>query len=121
MTFLSREYRAFIEQVALEVRLAPRGEPDEGFDRYRVEIIAFPPDRKKRDVDNLIKPTLDALTRAGVWADDSLVVSVEATKCEPATRPFIVVKIHDAKIPGLAPEDFDEHTRKYPQPKRKNR
>jgi crossover junction endodeoxyribonuclease RusA len=32
---------------------------------------AFPPDRRRRDLDNLAKPTLDALEHAGVYEDDS--------------------------------------------------
>ena len=37
----------------------------------RVEIEVFPPDRRKRDLDNLLKSLLDALTHAQVWQDDS--------------------------------------------------
>jgi crossover junction endodeoxyribonuclease RusA len=31
-----------------------------------VEVDLYPPDRRKRDVDNTIKPTLDSLAHAGV-------------------------------------------------------
>lgn len=34
------------------------------------EMLARPPDRRRRDIDNLIKPTLDALMHAGVVEDD---------------------------------------------------
>ena len=37
----------------------------------RVEIEVFPPDRRKRDIDNLLKSLLDSLTHAEVWRDDS--------------------------------------------------
>ena len=36
-----------------------------------VEIQAFRPDRRKRDLDNLLKAVLDGCTHAGVWEDDS--------------------------------------------------
>jgi crossover junction endodeoxyribonuclease RusA len=39
----------------------------------KVEIEAWMPDRRKRDVDNILKALLDALTKAGVWEDDTLV------------------------------------------------
>lgn len=39
-----------------------------------------PPHTKKPDVDKLIRAVLDATGSAGVWTDDSQVVSVEATK-----------------------------------------
>lgn len=35
---------------------------------------------KKPDIDKLLRATLDALTAAGVWADDSQVAKVTATK-----------------------------------------
>ena len=38
-----------------------------------VDIIAYPPNRARRDLDNLPKAILDALTKARVWEDDSLV------------------------------------------------
>ena len=38
-----------------------------------VDIIAYPPNRARRDLDNLPKAVLDALTKARVWEDDSLV------------------------------------------------
>lgn len=39
--------------------------------RLHLAIEARPPDRRARDLDNLLKPSLDALTKAGVWLDDS--------------------------------------------------
>ncbi|WP_294768603.1 RusA family crossover junction endodeoxyribonuclease [uncultured Rhodoferax sp.] len=39
--------------------------------RLNVHIVAMPPDRRKRDLDNLFKGVLDSLTKAGVWLDDS--------------------------------------------------
>lgn len=38
-----------------------------------VDIIAYPPNKARRDLDNLPKAILDALTKARVWDDDSLV------------------------------------------------
>lgn len=42
-------------------------------DPLAVDIIARPPNRARRDLDNLPKAILDALTKARVWEDDSLV------------------------------------------------
>ncbi|WP_076737818.1 RusA family crossover junction endodeoxyribonuclease [Cronobacter sakazakii] len=38
-----------------------------------VEIILFPPDARRRDIDNYNKALFDALTHAGIWEDDSQV------------------------------------------------
>lgn len=40
-------------------------------DRLSVTITAYPPDRRRRDLDNLPKGVLDLLTHGGVYADDS--------------------------------------------------
>ena len=42
-----------------------------GKDRLEMRIIWHPPDRRTRDIDNPIKPLLDALTQAGLFKDDS--------------------------------------------------
>lgn len=38
-----------------------------------VAITLFPPDQRRRDLDNYNKALFDALTHAGVWEDDSQV------------------------------------------------
>lgn len=40
-------------------------------DRLCVHIDAYPPDRRRRDIDNLIKSLLDALQHAHVYPDDN--------------------------------------------------
>ncbi len=39
-----------------------------------VFMTFYPPDRRKHDLDNLVKGVWDAMTHAGVWEDDSQVV-----------------------------------------------
>jgi len=48
----------------------------------KVKILAYPPTRAKRDLDNLFKAPLDSLTKAGVIADDSLIDDVRMVRCE---------------------------------------
>jgi crossover junction endodeoxyribonuclease RusA len=40
-------------------------------DRLRIKIKAYPPDRRKRDLDNLFKSLLDSIQHSGVYVDDS--------------------------------------------------
>ena len=39
--------------------------------KFRIEIICFPPDKRRRDLDNMLKPILDSLTEYGAIPDDS--------------------------------------------------
>ncbi|PHM53302.1 endodeoxyribonuclease [Xenorhabdus hominickii] len=41
--------------------------------RIKIKIVANPPDRRQRDLDNLPKAVFDSLTHAGFWADDNQV------------------------------------------------
>ncbi len=38
--------------------------------RFEVLIDAYPPDRRKRDLDNILKPLLDVLQEYGIFPDD---------------------------------------------------
>lgn len=40
-------------------------------ERLRVELLVTPPDKRLRDLDNLLKATLDAMQKAAVYDDDS--------------------------------------------------
>lgn len=48
-----------------------------------VEIDLHPLDNRRRDADNSLKSCLDALTHAGVYEDDSLIVRLIVTKHNP--------------------------------------
>jgi crossover junction endodeoxyribonuclease RusA len=47
-----------------------------------VDVILYPPDCRRRDVDNSLKALLDALQHGGVYADDSQVVQLSVLKLE---------------------------------------
>lgn len=78
-TYLSLEYKSFLQSVVncCAETLTKHWETDA---QYVVYIELHPSTRRKYDVDNRIKPVLDALTKAGVWDDDSQVVQVTAMK-----------------------------------------
>ena len=61
---------------------------------YHLEIFAAAPDRRARDIDNLIKPLSDAITQAGIVSDDSMAQSVYATwEAEPVKGGAIRVVV----------------------------
>lgn len=66
-----------------------------------VELLMTAPNRARRDLDNFEKALLDALTRSGVWADDSLIHDKRTRWVKPATAPGRVQGI----ITDLEPDD----------------
>ena len=69
-TLISWEGRTFRRNVcALLGGGGPRKPPAGG--RVALCMDAFPPDRRRRDLDNIHKSVLDALQHAGVYEDDS--------------------------------------------------
>lgn len=75
-TVISREGRRFREDIcdllatsAKRSGNGPRKPPAGG--RIALCMDAFPPDRRRRDLDNIQKPVLDALEHAEVYLDDS--------------------------------------------------
>jgi len=67
---VSREGRRFRQRVT--AILAARGvRPMDG--RLALVIEAHPPDRRRRDLDNIQKSLLDALEKGGAYRDDSQV------------------------------------------------
>ncbi|MCG7044530.1 RusA family crossover junction endodeoxyribonuclease, partial [Pseudomonas aeruginosa] len=59
----------------------------------RVVIHASPPDRRKRDLDNLLKGLLDSLTKAGAWDDDGLVDDLRIVRGEVKAGGEVLVTI----------------------------
>ena len=81
-TLISREGRAFRTNVcALMGGGGPRKPPAGG--RIALCMDAFPPDRRVRDLDNLLKGTLDALQHADVYEDDGQVDLLVARRRAP--------------------------------------
>lgn len=64
----AREYRRTVAEAVARERLAGLLRPS---DRLAVHLVLLPPDKRRRDIDNVRKQALDALTHAGLWADDS--------------------------------------------------
>ncbi len=89
-TLISRAGRAF--RVCVCSLLAAQGiEPLGG--PLAVQIDVYPPDHRRRDIDNLQKALLDALQHAGAYHDDSQIISLSITKRGPTPGGKTVVRI----------------------------
>lgn len=54
--------------------------------RCSVEIDLYPPDRRKRDIDNYTKVLLDSLTEAKIWHDDECIDVLLVKKMPPVKK-----------------------------------
>tara|TARA_R110000868_G_scaffold209842_2_gene459714 strand:+ start:143 stop:502 length:360 start_codon:yes stop_codon:yes gene_type:complete len=84
-----REYREAIQKLIMVNRLQKH------FDGpLRVTIAAYRPDKRRRDLDNLLKATCDALCHAGVYEDDSQIHDLRIYWA-PEIGGMLKIKIED--------------------------
>lgn len=76
-TVLSRAGRRFRAEVVGIVGGLSRLEG-----RLAVAIDLYPPDRRRRDIDNVVKAVLDALQHGGLYGDDSQIDQLTVTRRE---------------------------------------
>lgn len=65
------------------------------FERLSLEVNAYPPDKRRRDLDNLFKCLLDSLQKALIFPDDSQIDCLLITR-----MPLLLDKV-DIKIKTL--------------------
>jgi len=89
-----REYRRAI--CGLLASGAGRKPPHTG--RIALCMDAFPPDRRRRDLDNLPKALQDSLAHAGVYEDDSQIDVLVVRRRDKVQGGKIVVRINDLPL-----------------------
>ncbi len=95
--YLAPKYRRFLKDV--QTLYFAQGSPKvDAKEPLQVTIRLFPPHNRSYDVDNRIKPTLDSLTKCGLWIDDRYVRRLNVYASVPVKDGAIVVEI----------ETFDE-------------
>ncbi|GGS06788.1 RusA family crossover junction endodeoxyribonuclease [Deinococcus sedimenti] len=84
-----RQYRRAVRDIirALNSPSTPPGA------RLALHLHVCPPDRRARDLSNIPKALEDALTHAGVWADDSLIDELRVTRGSVTTGGQVHVTI----------------------------
>jgi crossover junction endodeoxyribonuclease RusA len=102
---LSSKGRQYHAEVA---RIVDRHMEGEGFGRARIayHVTVFHPDNRRRDLSNLVKAMEDALTKAGVWHDDSQVdrFTFERSHVLPGGSLFVEIEVHEAHQPATRTE-----------------
>jgi crossover junction endodeoxyribonuclease RusA len=80
-----RDFRKAVAETLLveRIRKAPEG-------NLAVTIEARMPDKRKRDLDNIPKAVLDALTHCGFWVDDSLIDDLRVWRSDRTGGEVIV-------------------------------
>ena len=71
---ISKKGREYRKAVADQILIQKGNKHYKG--KIKLTIEAWRPDNRKRDLDNLLKAPLDALTHAGVYEDDQLIVDL---------------------------------------------
>jgi crossover junction endodeoxyribonuclease RusA len=94
---LSRKGRAYKALAADLVALARlrlgKSQPLAG--PVKVEIEVYPPNNRVRDLDNLLKATLDAVCTGGAFQDDSQIVDLRIRKLENTKDGKVVVHVSE--------------------------
>lgn len=81
-----REYRKLVVDLMRDI-----GQPMQG--RLSVKIDMHPPDARRRDVDNVLKPLLDALQHGRAFNDDSQIDRLTIERMPPIKYGYTVVEI----------------------------
>lgn len=94
-TLKSSEYRVWLVGAMGAIAAVARQQPCMVKGRFHVAIVADRPDRRRRDLDNLAKPILDALTASAVIEDDHLAstITLAWSEAEPAKPGCVHVSV----------------------------
>ncbi len=96
-TLISRGGRAYRQQVMTQCQGMGGQPPRDG--RLALAMDAFPPDRRRRDLDNIQKPVLDAMQHAGVYLDDSQIDLLITRRRQPdKPHGHLAVEIRDVPL-----------------------
>jgi crossover junction endodeoxyribonuclease RusA len=78
--------------------------------RVALCMDAFPPDRRRRDLDNLLKSTCDSLTYAGAYRDDFFIDLLIVRRKEPVQHGKIIIQLFEKPLNRcpLCGADYDD-------------
>ena len=93
-TVVSQDGRLYRQTVSY--RILEQGIPRENIrSRLSVSIDAYPPDKRRRDLDNITKALLDAIVAADVIEDDSQIDSLSILRHDAKGDGEVIVRIKE--------------------------
>lgn len=93
-----RQYRQAVQNTVLnQLRALPRLSG-----RLSICIVVNPPDRRRRDLDNLQKAILDGLMHAGVYLDDSQADDLRIVRDDVISPGRVFVTLQEIPIEKAA-------------------
>jgi len=98
-----RDYRQQVWALARET-----GQPKLS-GRLAVTIAATMPDRRGRDIDNVLKALLDALTHGGAWQDDKQIDDLRIYRTGIEAPGRVVVEVAEYEYEALPPRWALDH------------
>ena len=93
-TLISRGGRAF-RQAVCAILAAAKVQPLSG--PLELFITVFPPDRRRRDIDNVQKSLLDAMQHGGAYFDDSQIMRLSIERGSVTSGGKTVVQIREVQ------------------------
>lgn len=93
MRYVTQAGLSFRKQVGFEVFYTRNFGKFKKDDRLNVIISAYPPDKRIRDLDNILKSLLDALKHADVYKDDYQIDRLEIERKEVVNGGFVKVAV----------------------------
>lgn len=83
-----KEFRRRVIQDCMLAKTQSRSEGARLPLKGSLSVVAFvyPPDRRKRDLDNILKPLLDSLEHAGIIENDSDITTLMVKRCKRTAK-----------------------------------
>ena len=101
-----KEFRQAVAEVCLDLQLSTLDS------RLSVHVAIWPPDNRKRDVDNVLKPLLDAMEHAGVYENDSQIDELHIIRhhtLKGGACSVVLVPISQRRLPSETVQHPPEH------------
>lgn len=85
----AREYRAMVESIVSNLQI------EKQLGRLEAALATYPPDNRKRDLDNLLKVIFDSLQKSHVFQDDSQIDKITIQRCHVIKGGMIKATIQE--------------------------